>query len=433
MTRLRVRLAALLLAGGLAACSGGGGTGTPGALSQGNPNPPGGTSSPASVSFRLTIPPKRSHHAAGRAPHYVSAATQSMTVTVNGAAPQAFSLIPASNANCSGNGTTTPIVCNLSAQAPAGSDTFALNLYSNALVDGEVPAHATLLSTYTTPTPLTIVLGQANSLGTFTLDPVVASLAISLALPGGGLAAGTSSSFAVTVTAKDGAGETIIAPGTYVNASGTASPIVLSQSHTTAPLDTAFQFVSGGSSSSTATLADPTATASISYSGLSVSGTTITAKSGSLTATASIPAVLGAASVAVACTQSTDACSDGTTSSAGSIDFSATGDTATLTPSETGWTSSPFSQKFTLKSDTCNTTDDASATGNWATISPAVGGSAASFTVTSVNASANSSTPAQCVATVQDGAGQQIQIDIAVTLSNIGVNARHGRSRTRIR
>ena len=99
-------------------------------------------------------------------------------------------------------------------------------------------------------------------------------------------------------------------------------------------------------------------------------------------------------------------------------------DTATLTPSEPGWTGAPFNQLFTLQDDDCNTTDDPNATGNWATFSKPPGTSSATFTVTAKNASAASATPATCTADFTDGVGQTVTMDISVTLSGVGVNLR---------
>jgi hypothetical protein len=125
--------------------------------------------------------------------------------------------------------------------------------------------------------------------------------------------------------------------------------------------------------------------------------------------------------VTVACTQHTDACMNGTTTGAGSIQFTAIGDTAVLTPSESG-----PSTKFKLESDTCNKTDDPSAGGNWATFSPAAGRKASSFTVKAANAGVTGN-PATCIAILTDASGQRVAIDVQVTLGSVGINARHGR------
>ncbi|MBV8333836.1 MAG: hypothetical protein JO192_13940 [Candidatus Eremiobacteraeota bacterium] len=121
-----------------------------------------------------------------------------------------------------------------------------------------------------------------------------------------------------------------------------------------------------------------------------------------------------ALNVAVACNQSVDICHDGSTIKPGKAVFTAIGDTATLTPSEGGAAS------FTLLSDTCNKTDDPSAGGNWATISPGPGSSATAFTVTAKNAGKNGN-ESHCSAIVTDASGQQVTIDIGVTLSSVGI------------
>jgi hypothetical protein len=123
----------------------------------------------------------------------------------------------------------------------------------------------------------------------------------------------------------------------------------------------------------------------------------------------------GALTVAAMCTSSADSCSNGSMSNAGSVQFTAVNDTATLTPSETP------SSTYTLKSDTCNPTDDPSAGGNWATFSPAAGQSGTSFTVTARNGGA-SGNPANCQAVFSDSSGQTVTIDIGVTVSNVGIH-----------
>jgi hypothetical protein len=87
-----------------------------------------------------------------------------------------------------------------------------------------------------------------------------------------------------------------------------------------------------------------------------------------------------------------------------------------LTPTESG-----PSTTFTLKSDTCNKTDDPSAGGNWATFSPGQGRRASSFTVTAQN-SGTKSNPANCTAVISDSSGQTVSIDIEVTAGSIGIN-----------
>ena len=120
----------------------------------------------------------------------------------------------------------------------------------------------------------------------------------------------------------------------------------------------------------------------------------------------------------VVCAQAIDACANGTAAKAGSVQFTAKSDTATLTPSDPSWSNAP---NFTLKSDTCNKTDDPSAGGNWVSVSPAKGRSAASFTLTALNAGVKGNT-ANCSAVLADGAGRTVTVNIEVTLGNVGVH-----------
>ena len=380
------------------------------------------------VHVSIVIPPKL--RGGARRPAFVSPNSQSLGVSVDGGAVQPIGLTPATNPDCTGDGDTTPIVCTgLAIAAPPGSDTFTLDLYEQALAGGQIPIGATLLSQYTTPTPLTIAVGVANELGTFTMNPIVGSLSLQVGAPAGGYAAGSAASgIAVTVTAKDPSGATILSPGKYLDAGGDAAPIVISTSQSAAPFSSAFSFsVDGGNVGSTGSLNGPGDSVTLDYSGLTVGATTFTAKSGTTSAIATAPPIQGAATLAASCAESNiDTCSGGTTADAGSIAFTELGDTATLTPSEPGWTPSPYSQLFTLQSDTCNLTDDASATGNWASVSPAAGNTATSFTVTAQNAGSDA-TPAICTVTLADGTGQTLTVDVSVTTSGFGVDFRHAR------
>jgi hypothetical protein len=139
-------------------------------------------------------------------------------------------------------------------------------------------------------------------------------------------------------------------------------------------------------------------------------------KSAPLQITVTLPAPV----VSVVCAQSADACSNGTSTTPGSVQFTAVGDTATVTPSDPQWANAP---NFSLQSDTCNKTDDPSAGGNWATLAPAVGKSAASFTIAAQAAGTTGNT-ANCVATFVDGAGRTVKVNVEVTLGGIGINGR---------
>lgn len=148
-----------------------------------------------------------------------------MTVAVNGGSPSAIGLTQATNpGRCTGDGTTKPITCNLMISAPPGSDTFTFKLYAQNLVNGQEPANAVLLSTYTTPKALTVVAGTANELGAFSLGGVVDSIDFTPDTLTA-LANGATHALELKVIAKDGSGATIIAPGDF------ATPIALSVSN----------------------------------------------------------------------------------------------------------------------------------------------------------------------------------------------------------
>ncbi|HTX58938.1 MAG TPA: hypothetical protein VMH02_04610 [Verrucomicrobiae bacterium] len=145
-----------------------------------------------------------------------------------------------------------------------------------------------------------------------------------------------------------------------------------------------------------------------------------TAKIAGIGSSASLPisVTLPVPVIAVVCAQKADACVDGSATSPGSVQFTAVGDTATLTPSAPKWSHAP---NFTLKSDTCNKTDDPAAGGNWAAFAPGVGQSASSFTVKAKNAG-TSGNIAKCSATFSDAAGRTLVVNVEVTLGNVGVH-----------
>jgi hypothetical protein len=368
---------------------------------------------PAAVTFSLTIPPSQIGSSTRRNPAYVSQATQSMTVAVNGGTPIAIALTPATNPNCT-SGSGGSVTCtNLSVAASAGTDTFTFKIFAQTLSGGQEPPGASPLA-ITTTAPILIVAGQNNSLGTFTLDPVVASIALALASTS--LLAGNAvPADAITITAKDAAGATIIGNGSYVDVSGTASPIVIStvKSPAGSPFDSAVSFsTDGGAAVPNATLNGPGDTAAMTYSGLAMTGLSLTARAGSVTSnTVTLSVITSAPSIAVSCSGASDSCSGASAPAHAIAAFAATGETATLTPSEAGWTGA-FSQMFTHTSDTC---------ASWASIAPAAGSSATSFTVTAEH-TGTASAPAVCSATFTDGIGQSVTVDISITTASFGVN-----------
>ncbi len=242
-------MAALIAASFLAACSGAGGNVSSPALPA--TGSPGSHAAPnaVAVTFSIAVPQARSTAAR---PAYVSAATQSASISVaqNGGSPGTPVTV-----NC----TTT---CTGTIEAPIGSDTFSMSLYDNTNATGN------LLSTGSVTQ--TINAGTANSVNV-TFNGVVKSLAVSLSGP---LTYGSSGSVNVTVHALDADGNTIVGPGSYVNASGNPLAIALADSDG-----------SGSTSLSATSLTAPSSTpVTLSYKGGALTSVpTITASATGLT------------------------------------------------------------------------------------------------------------------------------------------------------
>ncbi len=404
-----------IVAVSLAAC-GGGGAWSPGVPQQ-SPTPPRGI--PAAATFSITIPLRSSPAPALAHRDYVSQNTRSMTAAVNGGTPQAIGLTAATNPNCTGDGITIPIVCkNLSVSANPGDDTFTFKLYKDTLVQGAEPPNATLLSSYTTAVEH-IVSGANNALGTFTANPVIGGVPIALAYPSGGFGIGVIGCYPISVAAKDPTGATILGAGVFTDANGNPVSITVT-TDLSAPYSGFISFAASGCSATAQT------SFAFTFSGQTANVITLggvhplfyfTATGGGFSSSTQIPGAPGTPSIALTCTQSFDACTNGTLPLAS---FAQIGDTATIAFSEPGWTNAPFSQGLTLASDTCNTTDNPNATGNWATFSPGLGSVATGFTVTATGAG-TTATPAICKATFSDLMGNTATMSVQVTASSVGI------------
>jgi hypothetical protein len=240
--------AAAICSVALAACSSGGSSGLPSAAQ------PASKATTASVSFRIAVPTAQTN-ALRRNPQYVSAATESASIAV---APSGGSAGTPTVVNC-----TT--VCSATIDAPLGSDTFAVNLYSAQNGLGNVLSTGTATQT--------IAIDQANAVS-LTFNGVVASFAISLSANGSPistLAVGTGTTTTITVglNALDATGDTIVGTGDYVDGSGNPITISLNNSATsgvgaltqaslTEPATTPITFTYNG----TTAIADPVITAS---------------------------------------------------------------------------------------------------------------------------------------------------------------------------
>jgi len=211
----------------------------------------GTTPSSMSVAFKIVVP-SVAPGALRRSPRYVSASTKSASITVAPAGGSAGSPV---TVNC-----TT--VCTGQIASPVGSDTFAVTLYDGLNGTGNLLSTGSLTQT--------IVQNQANSVNV-TLDGVVASL--SVGLNPSMVAIGTAATVAVTVNALDADGNTIIGPGSYVNAAGAALTVNLADSDT-----------SGATHLSQASLSAPASGITLSYNGAAISNPTVAASATGLTA-----------------------------------------------------------------------------------------------------------------------------------------------------
>lgn len=356
---------ATLFSAALAACSGNAGGTMPSGSSGGNPVTTGKQT--ATATLTLTIPRSSGTTTTSRGtmsvrPDYISTNTQSMSITINGGTPQDFGLTNTSP-GCTGTGSSTQ--CTLTIAAPVGtSETWAFALYSSSNETG------TPLSIDTES--VTIVAGQANDLGPYTMNPVVGSYSAAWASTPS-FTANTSSSATIVLTVKDPSGAVIISPGTYETSGGLTVTFSLSDNlPNSAPFsDTSWSYaLSFGSGSSTqpaiaALRVRPMTIApagsnqiTVAYGGLSVPATTFYVNDNqNIQATnatyVSEPAVLGTPALTATCNETADACANGTTSAAATVSFVSGGDTATLTPSEPGWTDSPYDQTFSKSANTC--------------------------------------------------------------------------------
>jgi hypothetical protein len=139
----------------LTGCGGGGGSSTSGSLVPGGGSGAGSSSSSGggNVSFTLSIPMAASSSSVRRGIRTISSSTTSITVVVNGGAPQIFNV----SSNCSG----TPLTCRLSVGAPYGLDNFLIETWSGANGTGTALNAATLsmnVKTSGNPSP-TVVAG----------------------------------------------------------------------------------------------------------------------------------------------------------------------------------------------------------------------------------------------------------------------------------
>lgn len=213
--------AAVCAAAIFAGCGGGGG-------STSGPIPP--TTTPtagstavtkiASASFTFVLPFQRAQ-SIKRGAKFVSPSTQSVKVallTVNGVAPSTPVTntvnIGATQPGCTANG--NGVSCNVSLDAPTGSDTFSVTAYDGLSAGGNIIGSATV--------PTTILYANAANHVTLSLSGIIASIALfsPLSYCSGecyptlyAVGIGTPTKALIIPIALDAAGNQILLPGTY--------------------------------------------------------------------------------------------------------------------------------------------------------------------------------------------------------------------------
>lgn len=272
------RALALLALAGMTACGGGAQT----ALTPATPatsNVSTSTSASTSATFTITIPAATAASATHRTPAFVSAATQSVVIslsTVNAAAytgsPSTIaSNLTTSNPNCSGS----PLTCSVSAPAVAGTDVFTISTYDQvqtstapATPAGHLISQATL--------SVAVAANQANTVTTPLVLSGAAATFVFSGLPTGTIGTAFGSPHAFIVSVKDASGNTIV--GTYLH------PVTLTNSDTSGATALA---TSGTDGPPTGTLLSSSDTATLNYTGATLASATITASaSGATPATA---------------------------------------------------------------------------------------------------------------------------------------------------
>ncbi len=187
-------LAALVLLS--SGCGGGGGGSAP----TGVPPTAAPSSSPAQATATFTLSAGAGSSITGgrRAPRYVSTATKSLAIAVNGASSTAI-LNLGDPAHCDASG-----ACSIGLSAPVGSDTFVVSAYDATNGTGDLLSRATVQA----------VIAASGSTVSAVLDGNVASTTVSLANASPKLH--QAASIPVTVSAFDARGKAIVGPGGYL-------------------------------------------------------------------------------------------------------------------------------------------------------------------------------------------------------------------------
>lgn len=203
----------------------------------------------ATATIALTIP-QRAVAAGIKTPTYVSASSQSVSISSYAVVSSVIAGSPSATSNqnltstspgCTGSG---PITCSISVPVPLGQVAFSITVYQGLNHTGSILSQLP----QSAATEATIVEGSNNIVLPLVLGGVPKTVTIT---PGVSLVmGGNAQTFPVLVTALDAAGNTIIGPGDYAN------PITLGNSDGT-----------GSTSLSTATVTSPSSVVTLTYNG----------------------------------------------------------------------------------------------------------------------------------------------------------------------
>ncbi len=202
---------ATLLTAGLAGCGGGGAGGSgPAAVIPGSPGLPS-TGAAANAHVVISIP--KTSASTGRVPAYVSPATQSISVAIDGGTPTVQNLSP-SSPNCSSAGATYPLNCTVPVSATAGTHTLTFITYDQANAAGnQLSANSISVSFVAGQNPaIPVVLAgvpasfQANPVTAISSTPIVGSITAGYQFLMG-------ASAKMLINALDADGNYIVGPG----------------------------------------------------------------------------------------------------------------------------------------------------------------------------------------------------------------------------
>jgi hypothetical protein len=256
-----------------------------------------------SVHFQLVLPGANSS-SVRRGPAFVSPSTRSLAIAVgpSGGIPGAPVVV-----NCASS-------CRGSIDAPLGADLFSVKLYDAQNAGGNLLSTAAIAQT--------VVLNQTNTIA-MAANGVVASFSVAL----GAATAGTPDVVTVTFNALDADGNTIVGPGSYVDAAGNPVTITLTDSDT-----------SGATALSGTSVSQPAAIA-LNYTGLAIAPATITASAaGFPNRTALFAPALGPILM-----------TEGNFPDPSfGVTLSGLTSTAMFTVTEAGWTEAPFNQTMSV-------------------------------------------------------------------------------------